>query len=343
MSKKILSVVAVAGLASAASAQLYSNGGPAELSSGVTAANGTPNPLGEWSECGHDEIGLTKSATAGASVSGVQFRIGDDFTVPAGETWNITQITLYGYQTNGPNNSINNVNIQLWDTDPTLGGTPAQGNTTTNVLSTATASPTGLFRTFNSATVGGCGGTAPSLAREIQEMVCSVNWTVGEGTHWLDWAYTGTGTSGPWSPQLVVVPTGSGTTVPGANGLQSNTGVWGAALFTTFDGNGGTCVTLANVDPAEFPFIIDGTISGGGCEPDLTTGAIAGQPGYGVPNGILNNDDFFYYLAQFAAGNLAVADLTTGAIAGQPGYGVPNGVINNDDFFYYLAIFAAGC
>ncbi len=85
--------------------------------------------------------------------------------------------------------------------------------------------------------------------------------------------------------------------------------------------------------------------AGGGptCQPDLTTGAIAGQPGYGTPNGVLNNDDFFYYLAQFAAGNLAVADLTTGAIPGQPGYGVPNGVLNNDDFFYYLAIFAAGC
>jgi hypothetical protein len=80
-----------------------------------------------------------------------------------------------------------------------------------------------------------------------------------------------------------------------------------------------------------------------GCRPDLTTGAIAGQPGYGVPNGVLNNDDFFYYLAQFAGGNPAVADVTTGAIAGQPGYGIPNGIINNDDFFYYLAIFAAGC
>ncbi len=79
------------------------------------------------------------------------------------------------------------------------------------------------------------------------------------------------------------------------------------------------------------------------CIPDLTSGAIAGQPGYGVPNCALNNDDFFYYLAQFAAGNAAVADLTTGAIPGQPGYGVPNGIINNDDFFYYLALFAAGC
>jgi hypothetical protein len=79
------------------------------------------------------------------------------------------------------------------------------------------------------------------------------------------------------------------------------------------------------------------------CVPDLTTGAVAGQSGYGVPNGTLNNDDFFYYLAQFAAGNLAVADLTTGAVTGQPGYGVPNGVLNNDDFFYYLAVFASGC
>ena len=88
-------------------------------------------------------------------------------------------------------------------------------------------------------------------------------------------------------------------------------------------------------------FISSGT--GPTCEPDLTTGAVPGQPGYGVPNGVLDNDDFFYYLAQFAGGNLAVADVTTGAVPGQPGYGVPNGIINNDDFFYYLAIFAAGC
>jgi hypothetical protein len=79
------------------------------------------------------------------------------------------------------------------------------------------------------------------------------------------------------------------------------------------------------------------------CGPDLTSTAIAGQTGYGSPNGVVNNDDFFYFLAQFAVGNIAVADLTAGAVAGQPGYGVPNGVLNNDDFFYYLGLFAAGC
>ncbi|MEZ6233173.1 MAG: choice-of-anchor R domain-containing protein [Phycisphaerales bacterium] len=111
-------------------------------------------------------------------------------------------------------------------------------------------------------------------------------------------------------------------------------------LGTTFVTNGalpplGSSSTLAS-------YAVNASVSGGGCEPDLTTGAIAGVPGYGVPNGILNNDDFFYYLAIFAA-NDPRADLTTGAIAGLPGYGVPNGIINNDDFFYYLALFAAGC
>ena len=79
------------------------------------------------------------------------------------------------------------------------------------------------------------------------------------------------------------------------------------------------------------------------CAPDLTTGAVAGIPGYGVPDGALNNDDFFYFLTQFAAGNLALVDMTTGAVAGQPGFGIPNGLVDNDDFFYYLALFAQGC
>jgi len=105
------------------------------------------------------------------------------------------------------------------------------------------------------------------------------------------------------------------------------------------DGPGGAnnaAVTQSDVDAIA-------ALVGSSCKPDLTAGAVPGQPGYGVPDGVLNNDDFFYYLAQFAAGNAAVADMTTGAVPGQPGYGVPNGTINNDDFFYYLAVFAAGC
>lgn len=31
------------------------------------------------------------------------------------------------------------------------------------------------------------------------------------------------------------------------------------------------------------------------------------------------------------------------AIPGAPGYGVPDGFLQNDDFFYYLTLFATGC
>jgi hypothetical protein len=48
-------------------------------------------------------------------------------------------------------------------------------------------------------------------------------------------------------------------------------------------------------------------------------------------------------MGMFEAGNLGVCDLTWTALPGSPGYGVPNGVINNDDFFYYHLLFAAGC
>lgn len=79
------------------------------------------------------------------------------------------------------------------------------------------------------------------------------------------------------------------------------------------------------------------------CSPDMTFTAVTGAVGYGEPDGVVTNDDFFYYLIQYVAGNLGVADRTTTAVPGQPGYGVPNGVINNDDFFFYLTEFVAGC
>jgi len=144
-----------------------------------------------------------------------------------------------------------------------------------------------------------------------------------------------------WSLIEVDFDLGANTMEARYNGNVVSNGIYGIRLadpiqFQSFD-------LYASNSTSVFYDDMSLTEAGGGCAPDLTTTAIPGSAGYGVPNGILNNDDFFYYLSQFAAGNLAVADLTTTAIPGSAGYGVPNGVINNDDFFYYLSIFAAGC
>lgn len=79
------------------------------------------------------------------------------------------------------------------------------------------------------------------------------------------------------------------------------------------------------------------------CEPDLSGSSDPNNAAYGVPDGVVDASDFFYYLDQFAAGNVAVADLSGTSDPNDPGYGEPDGVLDASDFFYYLDQFAAGC
>ena len=79
------------------------------------------------------------------------------------------------------------------------------------------------------------------------------------------------------------------------------------------------------------------------CTADFTGAANPNDPDYGMPNGLVDADDFFYFLDQFVAGNADVADLTGSSNPNDPDYGVPNGVIDADDFFYFLDAFVVGC
>ncbi|MBX3365640.1 MAG: hypothetical protein KF866_12860 [Phycisphaeraceae bacterium] len=84
-------------------------------------------------------------------------------------------------------------------------------------------------------------------------------------------------------------------------------------------------------------------LPGGGCPADLSGSSDPNDPGYGVPDGQVDASDFFYFLDQFVAGNLAVADLSGSSDPNDPAYGVPDGQIDASDFFYFLDIFVAGC
>lgn len=78
------------------------------------------------------------------------------------------------------------------------------------------------------------------------------------------------------------------------------------------------------------------------CPADITGSASPGSPGYLQPNGVVDADDFFAFLALFAAGD-ARADISGSASPGSQAYLVPDGVIDADDFFTFLSVFAAGC
>lgn len=76
---------------------------------------------------------------------------------------------------------------------------------------------------------------------------------------------------------------------------------------------------------------------------DLSGDSDSGEPGYGVPDGVLDASDLFYFLDQFAVGNLGQADLTGSSDPLDPSYGQPDGNLDASDFFYFLDVFAAGC
>lgn len=85
-----------------------------------------------------------------------------------------------------------------------------------------------------------------------------------------------------------------------------------------------------------------------GCnEADLTTtgATLAGQPGFGVPDNLLNIDDLGYFINFWSVSDASIGDVTTtgATIPGQPGFGVPDGNVDTDDLGYYLNIWLPGC
>jgi len=84
------------------------------------------------------------------------------------------------------------------------------------------------------------------------------------------------------------------------------------------------------------------TGGGNGCPADLTGSADPNNPNFGVPDGIVDANDFFFYLGLFGAGDLA-ADLTGSIDPNSPNFGVPDGTIDATDFFFYLGLFAGPC
>jgi lysophospholipase L1-like esterase len=79
----------------------------------------------------------------------------------------------------------------------------------------------------------------------------------------------------------------------------------------------------------------------GRCIADMTGTNEPFDPRYGVPNGVVDGDDLFFFLDAYAAGNLALADLTGSDDPGNPAYGLPDGQITEADFNYFFALFSS--
>jgi len=179
------------------------------------------------------------------------YSMADDFTIPAGEEWTIDELTTFAYQTNATTTStITGVYAQIWDGDPTAGGTVVWGDLLTNLMTNTEWS--NIYRTTD---------TDPTnTARAIMVQTSTIGTTLTEGTYWLEISTDGSLSSGPWCPPRTIL----GQAITG-NAKQNQNGTW-------VEGLNGT-------EPAGVPFVLSGTMGGGGGDifTDNFDSYIAGQ------------------------------------------------------------------
>lgn len=238
--------------------QIYTNGG---LSTGATSASGVAAPAGyTWSEVQSDAGNTTESNT-NAGISGyyinslaTNFALADDFVVPAGETWNITSFDFYCYQTNyaGTGAPIDVLRIQIYNGDPSAGGTLVTGDLTTNVYDASNSAEAMMYRAFN--TVTPSPGTAPGTTRKIWRVRGNITASLQPGTYWVVYQSHATSDTAFFYPTETVV---GARTQDGWNAKQLNvtTATWATIV------DGGNPATAPDVQQ-DFPFDINGTVLG---------------------------------------------------------------------------------
>ena len=205
------------------------------------------------------DTSLTLNVYGFAHAASGAFRVADEFTIPAGASWQIDTIAFFAYQTgSGTTSSITSVTLRIWDGPPGAGGSNVVfGDTTTNRM--ASTAWINLHRDLESA--------PGATNRPVMRQIVTVNTVLAEGTYWLDWNAGGSASfSGPWQPPVTIV----GQTNTG-NAQQFDGAAWVPMVDTGASGTSNF--------PQGAPFVVEGTALGG-CAPDdipwLSTDVVSG-------------------------------------------------------------------
>jgi len=291
---------AVLGVALPASAQTLYDNGPL-----ITTPPGACLPPGGMAS----EVHPQNSNLAYNQNSGEGYRVADDFTIAGPGSWNISAVTIYGYQRgSGTTSTFTSATLRIWSGPPGEAGSAIIfGDTTTNRLSTSTF--TNIYRYGN----GSC-----SVLRPVMESRLSVGLVLGPGTYWLDWAAAGSlpPPAGPWAPPVTYTNLRG---KPGANARQ-----YQPDLSTWVDLVEGSPFPSPPFIPQDLPFLVQGTVVGGPC--------YANCDGSTSPP-VLNVSDFICFQTKFAAGD---------SYANCDGSTTPP-ILNVSDFICFQTRFAAGC
>ncbi len=211
-----------------ANAQLYNNG---SLSTGVQAANGTFAPVGyTWSEAQANtgnttEVNISFGFAAYYNTASTSnYRIADDFTVPAGQTWNITNLAFFCHQISyaGTVPPIDVLRVQIYNGDPAAGGTLVAGDMVTNIYDAASSGEAFMYRISNT----NVPAVAPTgILRKVWRVRAAITATLASGTYWV--VYQGHAINDSVFYMLPVTIAGSrGAVTANAKQLIVSTSAW---------------------------------------------------------------------------------------------------------------------
>ncbi|HLA55888.1 MAG TPA: T9SS type A sorting domain-containing protein [Flavobacterium sp.] len=249
-------------------AQPYING---NLETGTISKSGVVAPAGyAWSEVQNDLGNTTESnSTTGVGAQiivgppATSNRVADDFTVPAGQIWNLTHVTFYAYQTNyaGTASPFVGLRIRISNGNPSSATPPTVvfGDLTTNRLTSSTEAM--VYRISNTTTPAP--GIVAGTTRKIWKIEANITASLPEGIYWIEWQQDA-GANGNFSPGSTVV---DARTQPGYNAIQfqSATGTW-----VVLSDLGNPAATAPDV-AIDMPFMLDYTLTLGVSQNELSS------------------------------------------------------------------------
>ena len=204
---------------------IYNNGG---VSTGATTESGVAAPDGyTWSENQHDTGNTTEVNNLlgfGATLTTGGNRLADNFTVPAGQTWTITSVSVQGFVANwtAPVSPFSGAALQIWNGVPgAQGSNVVFGDLTTNRLASAT--PSNVYVIRNTVVQP----TTQNFSRPLWKLNMSVATplTLGPGTYWIDFQATAFNNAAVFF-RNVVVPGTRGQASWNARQYFNSTDVW---------------------------------------------------------------------------------------------------------------------
>lgn len=182
----------------------YVNG---PLATGATSRSGVAAPAGtQWSEVANDFFSTTATNTTigfGCQRIGITTnnRCADDFIVPAGDTFTVTKVIAYAYQTGyaGVPSPVVDANVQIWNGRPGDPGAVVVAGNPTSLPFTSVNVP--LYRIANS---GPPSNTVPVLVRRIWEntIALAAPAVLTPGTYWVDFQIDTGATTGNFAPPV---------------------------------------------------------------------------------------------------------------------------------------------